>query len=128
MRPRARRHPACYGGIMNREQKPEPSVEQQVAEMMRPKTEAEMAARRAEIAAAYKKADEVSRELRREARWRYLRSKEFRAEVWATFTFIGACWLGWFALTSREHRDFLIIYILIASGALSAVVRSISKQ
>ncbi len=86
-----------------------------------------MAARRAEIASAWKEADEVSRKLRRKRRWDYLRSKEFRAEVWATFTFIGACWLGWFALTSRDKQGFLIIYILIASGALSAVVRNLKQ-
>jgi hypothetical protein len=96
----------------------EPSVERQVQLMMHPElmTEAERADKRARDA----EGDKQIAKYRRQRRWDYLSSKEFRAEVFGTLAFFAVLALGIFGI---HDSAIATIYCLITAAAVAGFVR-----
>ena len=126
---------------MNREQKPEHDLERTIR-LMNPQPAESDIERQArlmmnseqmtEAERAHKRAADVEYERlaakwRRQARWDYLRSKEFRANVWSTFAGVGALWLGFTALDHPDDGEILFVYVLIASAAIAALVHKLTR-
>ena len=71
--------------------------------------------------------DRLIAEHRRQARWDYLRSKEFRANVWSALAGVGALCIGLIALDHPDDGEVLFIYVLIASVAITALVHKLTR-
>jgi hypothetical protein len=93
--------------------------------MMHPEqmTEAERADKRARDT----ESDKLLAKYRWQARWDYLRSKEFRAIAWSTFAGVGALWLGLIALDHPDDGEMLFVYVLIASAAIAALAHKLNR-